>query len=175
MTSIGELTTDICVWSLERQGFEVELVKGSDSLNHKLEFIYNEAQDDFLRVDADTVVNKNIHKFITEKPKDCWWYQAMVFDWWQQNTGYSGIQYYTSKTLNILRDNISEVIDIDRPESMMFRLPEFHNPRRCLSSSIVCGLHGYHQDDVERVRALKSSRDYIVDFDFELVERLSQL
>jgi hypothetical protein len=57
VTSIGEPTTDLCVWSLERNGFEVVLLNNGSLLADKLKSIYEQATDDFVRIDADVVVN----------------------------------------------------------------------------------------------------------------------
>lgn len=172
---MGENTAELCAWSLERQGFEVVLIEGKGSFNAKLETIYNMAEDDFLRVDADVIVNKNVHKLIAECPKEVWWWQSMSFDWWQMDIGYAGVQYIKKQCLPILRDNIRKVQHLDRPESQMYRLPEFHNPRRCEGSGIVCGLHGYGQDDVDRVYQLKAYRGQLDNYDFELAARVSEL
>lgn len=175
ITSIGEPTTELCEWSLERQGFETVLVKGFDSFNAKLEFIYNEAEDDFIRIDADVIANRNVHRLIKECPQEVWWFQSMSFDWWKQDIGYAGVQYIKKECLAIIREHISDVHHIDRPESFMYRLPEFHNPRRCISSDLVCGLHGFAQNDIERVKKLKRKRGQIKDYDFELAEKINEI
>jgi len=174
ITSIGEPTTELCKWSLERQGIEAEVVKGDDTFNAKLEYIYHEANDDFLRVDADVIVNRNLASLIAECPEEIWWYQSMSFDWWRQDTGYAGVQYIKKQCLPFLRKHISEVQHLDRPESLMYRLEEFHNPRRCASSGILCGLHGWGQNDADRVEALKRKRNQMDNYDFELARRLNE-
>jgi hypothetical protein len=174
VTSIGEPTTELCKWSLERQGIDVEVVKGSDSFNAKLEYIYHEADSDFLRVDADVIVNRNVSQLIEQCPEDIWWWQSMSFDWWRQDIGYAGVQYIKKQCLPILRKHISEVQHLDRPESLMYRLEEFHNPRRCESSTIVCGLHGWGQNDLDRVKAIKEKRHQMANYDFELARRLNE-
>lgn len=174
ITSIGEPTTELAKWSLERQGLEVEVVKGDDSFNAKLEYIYHEADDDFIRMDADVIANQSVSKLVDSCPDDIWWLQSMSFDWWQQNIGYAGVQYIKKQCLPILRQHIGEVQHLDRPESLMYRLPEFHNPRRCESSTIVCGLHGWGQNDTDRVEALKRKRKQIDNYDFELARRLNE-
>ena len=175
ITSIGEPTTDLCKWSLERQGFEVVLISGKDSFNSKLQRIYEDAEDNFIRVDADVIVNKNVHRLISECPEEVWWWQSMSFDWWQMDIGYAGVQYIKKQCIPILRDNIKKVQNLDRPESLMYRLPEFHNPRRCDGSGIVCGIHGYGQNDMERVRKIKEYRGQLNNYDFELAEKVSSL
>ena len=175
ITSIGEPTTDLCIFSVERQGFEAVLVQDKTSFNAKLEFIYNDADDDFLRIDADVIMNHNVHRFIASCPPEIWWLQSMSFDWWQMDTCWGGVQYIKKKCLPALRANISKVQHLDRPESLMYRLPEFHEPRRCEGAEIVCGLHGYGQNDMQRVIDLKTKRKQIDSYDFKLAQRASEL
>lgn len=173
VTSIGEPTTDLCIWSLERQGFEVELIKGDDSLAHKLEYIYSNTDDDFLRVDADVIVNKNIK--LLEFPTKSWWVQPLTFDWWKQDVTYGGVQLISNKALPALRRNITAHLDAERPETDMSRLPELFNPRRFSSVDILVGLHGYKQSDVNRVIDTKERRGQLGLYDFELAERLNNV
>jgi len=175
ITSIGEPTTDLCVWSIERQGFEPVLVKDKSSFNAKLEFIYNDADDDFIRLDADVIMNHNVQRFIASCPDEIWWLQAMSFDWWQMDASWGGVQYIKKECLPALRANIGKVQHLDRPESMMYRLPEFHEPRRCEGAEIICGLHGYAQDDVKRVMDLKAKRKQLDNYDFVLAQKVSEL
>lgn len=172
VTSIGEKTTELCVWSLQRQGFEVVLIQNDSTFNEKLRQIYNQADDDFIRVDADVIINRNIHRLIKECPKDIWWWQSLSFDWLRQDIGYAGAQYIKRTCIPVLRSNIDKAQRIDRPESQMYRLPEFHNPRRCEGTNIVCGLHGWGQDDYDRVYKQKAYRNQLDNYDFEMVEKL---
>ncbi len=174
VTSIGEPTTELCIWSLERQGFEVELYQDKTTLADKLARIYLDAEDDFLRVDADTIVNQNV-KRIGEYESDAWWIQPQTFDWYKQDLAHGGVQLIRKEALSMLRTNIGLHMGAIRPESNMFRLPEFHNPRRCVSSDLVVGLHGYGQTDIRRVKDLKAARNQMHNYDFELAERLSIL
>jgi len=171
VTSIGEPTTDLCVWALERQGFDVKLVQGDNSFNAKLLEIYNLADDDFIRVDADVIVNHNVKRLISECPSEVWWWQSLMFDWWKMDISFAGVQYIKKECLPAMRANIPKVQHLDRPESLMYRLPEFHEPRRCHSSDIVCGLHGFGQDDIERVKTLKNKRNQ--KYDFDIAERIA--
>lgn len=171
VTSIGEPTTDLCIWSLERQGYDVKLVKGTDSLASKLEYIYHEAQDNFIRVDADIIVNRHIKEL--ELPLNVWWLQASCFGWYSQDIIEGGIQYVGKQCLPILRDRVHECLEKERPETYMYRLAEFHNPRRCVSSEIVCGIHGWGQTDIARVKAVKQRRGQMDNYDFELAEVLN--
>ena len=175
VTSIGEQTTGLCIWSLERQGFDVTLMQDKTSFNNKLQAIYNLAEDDFIRVDADVIVNRNVQKFIESCPEEVWWLQSMSFDWWKQDVGYAGVQYIKKECIPYIREGIKEALHIDRPESYCYRLPEFHNPRRCIGSDIVCGLHGFGQNDMDRVKQLKKARGQIEQYDFELAKRIEDV
>ena len=175
ITSIGEPTTDLCVWSVERQGFEAILVQDKTSFNQKLEHIYNDANDDFIRLDADVIMNHNVQRFIASCPDEIWWLQSMSFDWWQMDTCWGGVQYIKKECLPAIRANIGKVQHLDRPESMMYRLPEFHEPRRCEGVEIIFGLHGYGQDDMQRVIDLKAKRKQLDNYDFGLAQKVSDL
>lgn len=175
VTGIGESTTDLCIWSLERQGFKVHLIENKDSsLRDKLSIIYNSTNEDFLRVDADVIVNKNVKKLVNNSNTMCWWFQAKTFDWFKQDWTWGGVQFIRRPAISALKDNIDNVVG-DRPETTMYRLPAFHDPRRCGTVDLICGIHGYKQNDVERVIEVKANRNYFDDFDFELAMRLDEL
>lgn len=171
VTSIGEPTTELCIWSLERQGFDVRLVKSNDRLSDKLQFIYNDTDDDFLRVDADVIVTRKVK--LLEVPDNAWWVQAQCFGWYSQDVIYGGVQLIKKECLPALRKNIGRQLQAERPETAMSRLEEFYKPRRFVSADIVCGIHGY-KNDVDRARETKDRRGQ-TDFDFELAERLNEL
>lgn len=174
VSSIGETTTDLCIWALERQGFDVELIYNeTSSLADKLEVIYQRATDDFIRVDADVIVNRHIKEL--KLPNNIWWVQAHCFGWYSQDVMNGGIQLISKKALPILRENIGKYKYAERPETQMFRLPEFNNPRRCITQDIVCGIHGYKQSNIERVIETKKRRGQMDNYDFELAERLNAL
>lgn len=169
VTSIGEPTTDLCVWSLERQGFDVSVIQDKTSLAHKLKVIYNQADEDFIRVDADVICNRNVTKL--EAPYGVWWLQGLTFDWWKMDITPGGVQLITKRALPYLREAITVIKDQDRPETEMYRLPEFHNPRRCLTSDLVCGLNGWGQNDIQRVKKVKAGRGQ--EYDFQIAEKLN--
>ncbi len=173
VTSIGETTTDLCVWSLERLGFEVVLMQDRTMLWDKLRRIFKSETEDFLRVDADVVVNKNVLELV--KLKTYWWYQPFTFDWWQQDKTHGGIQFIRAEAIPIVREHIEEAHRLDRPESYLYRLQEFHEPRMCVTYDAICGLHGYKQADTERVMNQKMKRGYYDDFDWELAVKLNHL
>lgn len=179
ITSIGEPTTELCTWSLDRNGFEVHLVQSEDTTLHtKLEYIYNNFDQDFLRVDADVIVNKNCNpRDIEDSLKDTiiWWQQYTCWDWWKQDVSYGGIQFIRRQALPALRANISRFKDAERPESQMYRLDEFNSPRRCVSNHQILGLNGYGQTDINRVKDTKRRRNQYHNYDWQLVEKLNNL
>lgn len=173
VTSVGEPTTDLCIWALERHGIKTQLLSTNITLAEKLQLIYKYAKTDFLRVDADVIVNRNITKLPAFN--EVWWYQYKTFDWWRQDLGNGGVQYISKKALPFLRQYIGSFMEAERPETQMFRLPEFDNPRRCITLDQVMGLHGYGQDDVQSVIETKTRRGQLASYDFELAEQISKL
>lgn len=178
ITSIGEPTTNLSIWSLERQGFDVILLQDAQSsLAEKLKQIYNDTDDDFVRVDADVYCNKNLQWLVREySESNLAWVQFQTFGWFSQDIIHGGVQLIKAKALPILRKHINEAMYAERPETQMFRLEEFHNPRICVTDdSAIVGVHGYGQPDLARIRAVKIRRGQDDNYDWELVEKLSQL
>ena len=177
ITSIGEPTTELCNWSLKRQGFETVLVEdhkqSPTSLFDKLEMIFDEVEDDFIRVDADVVVNSNVQELINQS--EVWWYQALCFGWYSQDVIHGGVQFIRKQALPAIKLHIQEAEQHERPESFLSRLPEFHNPRQFKTYEKICGLHGYKQNDYGRVIATKMRRGQYGNYDFELAMKLDEL
>lgn len=173
VTSIGEPTTDLCKWSLERMGFDVVVVKNDSSLADKLATIFRVEDDDFIRVDADVVPNRNVLELINMS--EAWWYQTQSFDWFAQDVRYGGVQFIRKEAIPIIREHLDDIADLERPESYLYRLDEFHNPRRCVSWDKVCGVHGYAQTDVNRIKKTKGRRGQYDTYDWELSDRMSAL
>lgn len=171
VTSIGEKTTELCVWSLERQGLDVILLQDKSTLWDKLKRIYNQAEDDFYRIDADVICNKNL---LMLQNTYGWWVQGKTFEWYAQDSVYGGVQLIRKQAIPHLRKRVDEAKNKERPETYMFRIEEFHNPRRCFSSEVICGLHDY-KNDTERVRATKIRRGQVYGYDWELAGRIDQL
>lgn len=174
VTTIGEPTTDLCIWSLKRNGFEVHTVSGSDSLACKLKRIYEEASNldvDFVRVDADVVPNRNLVPDI-KVDQDIWWAQFQCFDWYRQDIMNGGIQFIRREALPHLLTHINEAMHLERPETYVYRLEEFGNPRRCITVEGIKGIHGFSNDS-SKAKAVKQRRNQIDGYDFELAERLN--
>jgi hypothetical protein len=177
VTSIGEITTDLCVWSLERNGFEVVLIKDPNTtLAQKLKQIYEMADDDFVRVDADVVPNRNLkpENLITHFEFE-WWRQYKCYGWFSQDVIFGGIQFIKKEALPALRSNIDKFMNESRPETCVSRIKEFYDPRRFSSSDIVMGLHGFAAQDVERVMATKEERGQYANYDWELADKLMEI
>lgn len=181
VTSVGEPTTNLCVWALERNGFKVTLLKDRSSLVTKLAQIYNDATDDFIRVDADTIVNsnctKNTIRATQEIPylKNAWWIQFMTFCWFSQDATHGGVQFITQEAIPFLKTAVNQFKNIDRPETQLSRIYQFYNPRRFETNDMIMGLNGYGINDIKSVKLVKAGRGQLDNYDFELAERLNKL
>lgn len=177
VTSIGETTRELCVWSLQRNGFDVKVVESGNTLAEKLKFIYNNVDEDFVRVDADVVPNNRLtpDAVKSEYPDHCWWWQFQTFDWHQQDFTWGGVQFIKKEALPDLRANIDQFMNDVRPETRLTRITEFHNPRRFESVPVIYGLHGFGAKDVERVRQMKELRNQSETYDWELADKLLEL
>jgi hypothetical protein len=174
ITSIGEHTTTLSFWSVKRLGFEPVLVRDKNtSLWDKLKLIYEDADEDFIRVDADVVCNGNILELIQQNKG--LWYQSLTFGWFKQDTIHGGVQFVRKEAIPILRKHIDEAKNMERPETYMSRLEELHNPRTFLTFEKICGIHGYKQDDKVRIEETKKRRGVWGDYDWELASALEQL
>lgn len=180
VTSIGEPTTNLCVWSLERNGFDVDVIEGGGLLVDKLKTIYERADDDFVRVDADVVPNRNFMLktlyMANAKFLDAWWIQFLCYDWLKQYHSYGGVQFIRKEALPALRSNVDSFHNADRPETQLSRIAEFYKPRRFESSGELVGLHGFALgEQLDRVRQQKQKRAYYDTYDFEMVTKLEGL
>lgn len=116
------------------------------------------------------IVNRNVKELIQQK--DLWWYQSLCFGWFSQDIIHGGVQFVRKEALPIIRKHIDEATRLERPESYLYRLPEFHNPRMCGTFEKVCGLHGYKQNDIQRVRNIKARRGQLANYDFTLAKKI---
>jgi len=179
VTSIGEPTTDLCVWALERNGFEVTLVDDPNTtLAQKLKWIYNAALGiNYLRVDSDIIVNRNMTPAFLNSldDPDIWWWQFITFDWYKQDTTHS-MAFIRAQASNALKGNIDRFQYASRPETEVSRIIELHNPRRMATyDKQIMGLHGYGIENLKPVIKLKASRGQSSNYDFELAMELNKL
>lgn len=178
ITSVGEPTTELCKWALERNGFEVMVFESDTSLWQKLKDIYEGMDEDFLRIDADVIVNRNLtvgRMLEWERDQTVWWWQFLVFDWYKQDIGHS-MAFIRAAALPSLRANIGRFKVSLRPETDISRIPELHNPRRMVTHEHeIMGVHGFGIKDLSDVKRLKELRNQMDNYDFELVERMNKL
>lgn len=169
--SIGEPTVAMCEWSLKRQGFEVVIVHNPNtSLWSKLKWVYNHEKEDFLRVDGDIICNLNIKKL--EPQDNCWWHCSLGYDWYLQDINAISIHWIKKQAIPYLRENVDRFENSERPETELSRIEEFQHPRRYETYNLMCGLHGFNQKDIDRVRETKERRGQ--DYDFELVRMIGR-
>lgn len=179
VTSVGETTTELCVWALERNGFDVVLLENpKTTLAQKLKDVYFDAVDDFVRVDADIIVNRHFTpsmlSWLPFKNSDCWWWQFMTFDLLKLDLTHS-MAYIKHNAIPALQANIDRVQHSNRPETEMSRIKELHEPRRFDTyKDEVMGLHGL-KADLERAKKLKHIRNQQDLYDFEMAGRINAL
>lgn len=175
ITSVGEPTTDLCKWALERNGFEVTVLQNPSSLAQKLKAIYN-MNSEFLRVDADIIVNKNMTPALLKSldDSDIWWWQFTTFDWYKQDITPS-VAYIKSNALPALRKNITRFLKAERPETELSRIDEFYNPRRFETYNKIVGIHGFGIRDIKPVIRQKTRRGQKDIHDFELMQKLNEM
>ena len=179
VTSIGEPTTKLCCWALERNGFDVFPVKHKESsLGKKLETIYMIAEDDFVRIDADVIVNRDFTPkmlgWLDSKNPDIWWWQFTLFDWFKLDLT-NNTSFIKKEAIPALRANIHKVMHLNRPETEVSRIREFYEPRRFETyRDEIIGLHGY-KCDTKSAKKLKHIRNQQDLYDFEMAERLNRL
>lgn len=172
VTSIGEPSTELCIWSLERNGFEVVLYQDSTSLWEKLKRIYFDINEDFVRVDADVIPNRNLAPQIEMYN---WWVQFQTYDWFKQDVCWGGVQAIKREALPHLRANVDKFRHFSRPETSLSRIEEFYDPRRFSSTTIVMGLQSFGVQDIERVIRTKTERNQLANYDFELAEKVGDI
>lgn len=171
MFSIGEPTTEIAKWAVERQGFEVVLYQDKTTLWAKLKRMLEEFDEDILRVDADVICNDRI-KYLKPGGKTVWT-QSHCYDWYKQNVIPCSVGVITAEAMNTCRTLIDEYKNDSRPETRLWRLDPFHSPRICRVLPTVVGVHGYKQTDLARIKAQKAERGQA--YDWELYEAVSKL
>lgn len=176
VTSIGEVTTEIVVWQLERLGFEVSLLDGVEPWFNKYRRFIDKAHalnKPCLRIDADTIPNRNIidvwGQFV-RSGNSILMTQVNGYDFYRNNVGVISPLLYKPTAIEIIRNNFDK-IDKFRPETSAWRLPQIN--RKTATISNVVGFHGFGQllADLERHEKNKDLRGQISDFDFEFARK----
>mgnify|MGYP001577335249 CR=1 FL=1 len=173
LTTIGERTTDICKWQLERLGFEVVLLDKVEPWGEKYRRFIRLANENCLRVDADVIVNKNILE-CKNLPDDVM-AQFTCFDFYRNDVWNTCPVYYGKEISEIIKSNLDKIGN-NRPETEAWRLPQVQ-PLTLILDKKCYGMHGFFQDDATHGRAYQNRKDrgQLEQFDFELVERLKKL
>jgi hypothetical protein len=148
LTTIGEVTTEICKKQLESFGFEVILLDEKEPWIDKYKRFINLANDDCIRIDADVIPNKHITELKDTKSLFSM-IQVKGFDIYLNDIKVMSPVLYRKKALDIIRRNIG-LLDKNRPETSAWRLPELNKDTQTLD--IICGVHGLNQrkEDIER-------------------------
>lgn len=178
LTSIGERTTKVCAWQLERLGFEVVGLDLAEPWPKKYRYFIEmaaELGEDCIRIDADVIPNQKLAQF-AEKVKarvispEHWMIQFMAYDLYKNDVGVSSPVFYRKEALEIIAKHpISEF----RPEAEAWRLKEIDGIHNYTYPEII-GMHGFFQDDDTVARAMenKTLRKQNDLYDWELVKKL---
>lgn len=177
LTTIGERTTEICKSQLEKFGFEVIMLDEYEQwLDKYKKFILLASEDGnaCIRIDADTIPNKNIVR-IRENTFDGILMSCFLgYDFYKNDIGVISPVYYSANALQIIRKNLDKIGKF-RPETDASRLPEI-NPQYEVIDWII-GIHGFFQDfeTIERARSNKIQRKQNSEYDFDLVNQIISL
>ena len=173
LTSIGEATTSICKWQLERFGFEVVLLDKIEPWIDKYKRFLEMADEECLRIDADIIPNERIRIFQDSGylRKNALLAKAYTYDFYANGLMPTAPVYYSKGITKGLKDRIT---DIDRPETSIWRLRDLHEKAIVLSE--VVGIHGFFQarKDIDRGVNNKQVRDQNSQYDFDLLDKLSE-
>ena len=175
--STGEATTDLCKWALERYGWEPILWQDKTLLWEKLKRFYNEPGEVLYRVDADIIPTKNSIKMTELSFRKTWFWQSAGWSLYNHDLGPISLTAMHRKAIDIAKKHIDKAQNELRPETYIWRLPEFYNPRVCRITDIVAGIHGYGQNDrdYERIRVMKALRNQEENYDWKLVDKMRAL
>jgi hypothetical protein len=174
LTTIGEKTTGICKEQLEKYGFDVIIIDGKEKWVDKYKRFIQIAETPCIRIDADTIPNKNIKKILTEDFSGVMLAYFKGYDFYKNDIGNISPCYYSKECIDIIRINLDK-LDNNRPETSMSRLSEI-NPYMKGYDWIV-GMHGFFQDYemVLRAKHTKVQRKQLDECDFELVDKIYKL
>jgi len=174
VTSIGERTTKLCIEQLIKYGFDVVVLDEDEKWIDKYKRFIKLADEDCLRIDADTLVNENAMLIGIDIKSDEYYIAHSYYDIYKNNISLGGPVFYTRRALKIIRENI-DLISEQRPETSAVRLKQFigHQGRRAM----VIGIHGLGQDEEAIQRAIqnKEMRGQMKEYDFEFIDKINKL
>ncbi len=165
LTTIGEPTTNIARFQLDKLGFEVILMDVKEPWIQKYTRFIEQANENCLRVDADVVVNRHILDCL--RLGDDVMAQFSCYDFYRNDIHASWPIYYGKNILNILKQNI-EKLEIARPEASAWRLPEIQP--HTVTFEGCYGSHGIgaDKDMIDRAIDNKIKRGQMDEYDFAL-------
>jgi len=171
LCSIGERTTEICRWQLERLGFEVIVLDEVEPWLVKYLRFIDMANEDCIRIDADVIVNDKLLLEIDQIPKEMLMAQFQGFDFYKNEVGICSPCFYTKEALEIIRINFDK-LDERRPEATAWRLKDIND--LTWTGERVIGMHGFFQDKETIKRAKKNKADRKQDslYDWELCDKI---
>lgn len=181
--SVGESTTDLARWSLERLGHEVIMLGDPNTSFHQkyMEFLARalDAKDKWcIRADADMIMGRGLNKMISyaeQQLAGLWWLNGKSFCFHRMELIESTPSVIHLKGIKAAAMRVLSVKQELRPETALTRIPEFYNPRRFAATDYFLGIHGYkqHEGDIARVMNMKAQRDQLKEWDLEMIEKLN--
>lgn len=173
--TIGEPLTDICAEQLEKFGFEVRLIEGNQPWSDKYANFISMADDDCIRIDADTIPNKEIKQLLRHIPSNADMIQFHGYDLYKNKVGITTPIFYSKRAIEFIRDHFNE-LDLRRPEASAWRLLEKEG-FRVLTHLAVVAIHGLYlrEEDIKRHKKHKIERKQIEEYDFDLIEKLQKI
>lgn len=168
--SVGEPTTDLCVEALRKQGLDVILYQDGSRFSEKYRRLMNEATGDFLRVDADIIINDRLSEYLSQA-KD--WSCAYGWVWWQQDLQPISVMYYSPEVVDIIKKHLHDP-DFDRtprPEQYMWSLPELKD--KIHKINVPLGIKGYGVRNLTPVKKRKKDRNQY--YDWWWIEKINKL
>lgn len=180
--SIGETTTDICIWSLKRLGFVVvPIADPKTSFYQKyLEFLSRaKGEETVIRCDADVVVTKDFTTMVKmyQSQNQFWWFQGKVYCHLKHNLVNTGPNIMNDRVISVGLQHFHEYKHDSRPETRLSRAKELMDPRRYMALDYFTGIHGFRQreEDIQRVFNQKAERDQLGEWDLELIDKMGKL
>lgn len=185
--SIGESTTGLSLWSLQRLGFDVILFQDpkttlSQKYEQFLDMAYRTKDEWVIRTDADIVHLKNFKNAVEGALKKL---EGLEKKRWFAFNCFCFLKMDLIRGTPMLMHR--EIIEAgqkyksnffrkySRPETEFWRQPEIVDKTFVFSDLV--GLHGYKQreEDIARVYQQKMDRSQLHQWDLELISRLEEL
>lgn len=178
LTSVGETTTGLVKWQLERLGFEAILLEGKEAWVDKYRRFLELAKaagENCIRIDADVIPNKHLVEavnYFVKCPNE-WLVQFRTYDLYRNAVGISSPVYYSAEAFKHI-----DLIQLHptRPEAEVWRQSSV-NYHTFTDNLHIVGVHGFYQDweTVSRAKLNKITRKQLAEYDFELVDKIKEM